>query len=124
MTGLPGFEDRDLLPRLLPLSREELDRLPFGVTVLGPGDVVRFSNLTECQQSGFGPRLREGRLFFTDIAPCLRGPAFRGRIEAARQSGKLDITFDFIGDFASAERELRVRVQAAPDGDIWIFIRR
>lgn len=51
-------------------------------------------------------------------------PGFRGRIERARASGRLDLEFGYVGDFADRERELTVRVQPSSDGGIWIFLRR
>jgi hypothetical protein len=49
---------------------------------------------------------------------------FRGRIEAARVRGTLDIAFSWIGDFADRGREMRVRIQSASDGGVWIFMQR
>ena len=86
--------------------------------------MVRVFNKAEADLSGYGNRPSYGRIFFTDIAPCMNNGYFKGRIEKARASGKLDISFSFIGDFNDVNRELSVRVQAAKDGGTWLFIKR
>jgi photoactive yellow protein len=105
------------------LSAEQVDALPFGAILLDPtGAVVRYSN-TERQQSGF-PHAVEGRLFFTEIAPCMNTPSVKGRIERAMAAGLLDIEFEHIGDFTDPSRSLFVRIQSAASGGYWIFINR
>ena len=49
---------------------------------------------------------------------------FKGKIDAARASGALDIEFTFVGDFSDRSRELTVRVQSAKDGGTWICHKR
>jgi hypothetical protein len=38
--------------------------------------------------------------------------------------GTLDIAFGWYGDFEDPDRPLRVRVQSAAGGGVWIFIQR
>jgi photoactive yellow protein len=106
----------------LPPSR--IDELPFGVIRLDrAGKVVLFSRV-EAMQSGFGDRPAIGRTFFTELAPCMGAPAFMERLARAEREGALDITFESVGDFADADRELRVRVISASDRGTWVFLQR
>src|SRR6185437_11845292 len=94
----PDFSVPRLAEAVERLSAEQVDALPFGAVLLDPtGAVVRYSN-TERRQSGF-PHAVEGRLFFTDIAPCMNTPSLKGRIDRAMAAGLLDIEFEHIGDF-------------------------
>ena len=83
-----------------------------------------FYSEAERRLSGSGDLPRVNGDFVGDIAPCMNTQHYRGRIDAARQSGTLDLEFTHIGDFEDADRELTVRVQSASDGGTWIFMRR
>lgn len=124
MTSLPDFEAPRLAELVENLTSDQIDQLPFGVIGLDPGGVVRIYSKTEAQLSGRGPRPTTGKVFFTDVAPCMNNPHFKGLIEKARAAGTLDIQFSFIGDFSDRTRELTVRVQSAKDGGTWIFHKR
>jgi len=120
----PTFDDPDLARRVEALAQAEVDDLPFGAIRLdAAGTVVAYSQ-AERQLSGSGDHPRLGLDFFAEIAPCMDTPSFRGRIERARASGRLDLEFGYVGDFADRERELTVRVQPSSDGGLWIFLRR
>ncbi|PPQ26235.1 hypothetical protein [Rhodopila globiformis] len=121
---LPDFETLDLAGAVEALSREDIDRLPFGVIGLDPDGLVRVYNKTEAQQSGYQDRPSHGRLFFVDVAPCMNNGYFKGRIDKALKAGTLDISFSFVGDFDDRDRELFVRAQSASNGGYWIFIHR
>ncbi len=124
MDTLPMFDTPKLAEAVEALSGEQLDLLPFGVTGLDKNNIVRVFNKAEAELSGYGERASLGRLFFTDVAPCMNNGYFKGRIEKALREGTLDIRFTFLGDFSDSDRELTVRAQSASDGGCWIFIKR
>lgn len=121
---LEHVDDPTLLARVAQLSPAELDHLPFGVIRLDAEGKVTLYSKTEAELSGYGDRRAIGRDFFTQMAPCLATPERLRRIDQARREGTLDISFEQIGDFDDAERELHVRVASAPGGGLWIFIER
>lgn len=118
------LDDESLLERVEQLSFQAIDDLPFGVVRLDAAGKVTYFSRTEAEQSGFGDRTAIGRDFFTQMAPCLGTPEFLRRIAAARRAGTLDITFEQVGDFDDADRELRVRVKSATGGGLWVFLQR
>jgi photoactive yellow protein len=124
MIALPDFTIPKLAEAVEALTADEIDQLPFGVIGLDQQGVVRVYNKTEAQLSGYKSRPAQGLRFFVDVAPCMDNGYFKGRIDQAIKSGKLDIAFTFAGDFGDRDRELTVRVQAAKDGGIWIFHQR
>jgi photoactive yellow protein len=123
-SDISDIADAQLLARVEKLSHEALDALPFGVVRLDAAGRVLFFSRTEARQSGFGDRNAIGRNFFSELAPCMSSPAFLQRLEQARAAGTLDISFEQVGDFDDAQRELRVRVISASAGGLWLFIQR
>jgi photoactive yellow protein len=118
------FDMPGLAPAVEGLSPAEVDALPFGAIRLDADDRVVLYSAAEARLSGYGTRPALGRAFFTEMAPCMDNPAFRGRIARASAAGRFDLEFGWIGDFADRARELQVRVLPASGGGCWIFIRR
>jgi photoactive yellow protein len=118
------FDRPDLARAVEALSPEQVDALPFGAIRVDPEGRVVLLNRTEAELSGFGQRPAIGKIFFSDIAPCMGVEEFQGRIQRARAHGHLDLAFGWVGDFSDRGRQLRVRVQSASDGGIWVFIDR
>jgi photoactive yellow protein len=114
----------ELLGSVEALEPGALDDLPFGVIRLDEAGKVVLYSRTEARQSGFGDRDAIGLMFFTQLAPCMGTPEFMRRIEKARAAATLDITFEQVGDFDDAERELRVRMLSASSGGLWVFLQR
>jgi len=117
------FDAPDLARRIEQLSQSELDQLPFGVILLDPKGTVLFYSQTEARQSGYG-KLPLGQNLF-DLSRCLGGDDFRGRITRAQEeAGPVDLEFGWSGDFADPKRDLRIRVQSAARGGVWIMVER
>jgi photoactive yellow protein len=121
--GAPAFDDPDLASRIGEMAASDIDALPFGAIRLDNQQTVVFYSAAERRLSGYHKPVI-GRHFFTEIAPCMNTLSFRGRVERALQSGTLNIEFDHVGDFDDAAKDIRVRVQPAPDGGCWLFLRR
>jgi photoactive yellow protein len=122
--GLPDYGDENLARKVEALTQAQIDGLPFGaIRIDAAGSVAAYSE-AERRLSGSGTLPRVGLDFFTEIAPCMGGDAYRGRIERAIERGTLDLEFTHIGDFDDRERELTVRVQSASGGGYWIFMQR
>jgi photoactive yellow protein len=121
--ALPDFDEPQLAEALERLAPADLDALPYGAIRLDPQGCVVSYNATERRLSGYAKDVF-GRSFFTEIAPCMDNPGFRGRIERAQAAGRLDVAFGHIGDFDDTLKELHVRVQSATGGGCWIFLKR
>lgn len=121
---LPTFDTPELARAVEALDAAAIDTLPFGAIRLDDAGIVRYYSRAEARLSGHGDRPAVDRAFFTEVAPCMDTPGYRGRIERALAGGRLDIEFGHLGDFGDRERELRVRVQSATGGGVWIFMQR
>jgi len=120
----PSFEAPDLARRVEAMNEQQRDALPFGVIRLDAGGVVRIYSRTEAALSGRKRRPTIGLDFFAEVAPCMASPEMRGRVEAAKTRGSVDVEIGWIGDFADAEGEIRIRVMSAADGGLWLFMHR
>ena len=116
------FNATDLAARIEALTQHEIDNLPFGVILLDRQGIVQFYSETEARQSGYG-EIPLGKNLFA-ISTCLGSDAFRGRIERALEQGPVDLEIGWPGDYGEPRRELRIRVQSARNGGIWLFIER
>jgi photoactive yellow protein len=118
-----NFDSPNLATTVEQLSQHDLDRLPFGVILLDREGIVLFYSETEGRLSGYAPRSPLGQNFF-EVSRCMGSDAFHGRIVRAMEAGKVDLEIGWSGDFADPNRDLRIRVQSARSGGIWIFIDR
>jgi photoactive yellow protein len=123
-TTTVSFDEPALARAVEGLSEEEIDNLPFGATKLDTEGHVVFYSKAEQRLSGRKKRPTVGLNYFLTVAPCMSGPDFKGRIDAAAAAGEVDIELGWTGDFADREREVIVRIQSASDGGLWIFISR
>jgi photoactive yellow protein len=119
----PSFDEPHLADAVEKLTPDQINTLPYGVIRLDHAGKVTLFNDAERGLSGYSQQA-SGQTFFTDIAPCMNNPNFRGRIDRARASGRLDITFVHLGDFNDMTREITVRVQSARGSGCWLFLKR
>ena len=118
------FDAPDLVARLEQLSLAQIDQLPFGVVRLSADGRVELYSKREAELSGFGDRRALGLGFFTQVAPCMDTPAFRGRLQAEARDGTVDFELGHTGDFADPSRFIRVRIRSASDGGFWLLLQR
>jgi photoactive yellow protein len=115
------FDAPDLAGGIERLSQYDLDNLPFGVILLDGEGVVLFYSETEARESGYGSRPLGRNLFELS---CFGSDDFRDRVRRAQDEGKVDLEFAWPHDFSDPSRELRIRVQSAQRGGLWLFIER
>ena len=121
-TAAVDFDVPDLAARIERLERGDLDRLPFGVIRIDGEGTVLFYSATEARQSGYGAVPLGENLFA--ISPCMGDTDFRGRLTRAMAAGPVDLEFGWPGDYGDPHRALRIRVQSARAGGVWLFIQR
>lgn len=122
MTAAIDFDAPDLAEAIEQLSQYDLDQLPFGVILIDGAGTVLFYSETERRQSGYGGRPLGRNMF--KVSPCFDSDGFRGRIARAQEEGQVDLEFGWPCDYADPSRELRIRVQSAHRGGLWLFIER
>lgn len=116
------FDAPDLVQHIEQLSQAELNALPFGVILIATDGRVKFYSDTEARQSGYNKSAIG--LNFYELCERFGGDAFRGRIERAMEEGPVNLEIGWTGDYGDPKRDLRLRVQSARAGGVWIFVER
>lgn len=114
------FDAPDLAANIERLSDSERDELPFGVVHLDREGTVVFYSATEAKLSGYGMTPLGRNFYEVGRNPAIRD--LRARIDAAMETGPVDLEFGWNGDLI--HRDLRMRVQSAADGGVWLCIER
>ncbi len=116
------FDAPDLAARIEQLSETEIDRLPFGVVRLDPEGLILLYSATQARQSGYGSQ-PIGLKFF-EIARCAGKNDVHARIVRAQEEGHVDLEFALPGKHGEPARGVRLRVQSARQGGVWMFTQR
>ncbi|MCF8477964.1 MAG: PAS domain-containing protein [Pseudolabrys sp.] len=112
----------DIAAQIEQLSQHDLDHLPFGVILLDPEGIVKFYSATEARLSGYG-NSPLGQNFF-EVSRCFGRSDFQARIMRAQETPPVDLEMALPGDYSDPKRELRIRVQSARQGGVWLFVQR
>jgi photoactive yellow protein len=118
-----SFVPNDMLGKLGRISREEADRLPFGVVKVDASGRILLYNHYEAQLAGVAPSTAEGKNFFTEIAPCTNNKLFFGRFKKGIEQGELDAAFSYT--FTYKMKPTNVAIQMKHDketGTNWVFV--
>ena len=116
------FNAPDLAARIEALSQHDLDNLPFGVVRLDREGTILFYSATEARLSGYG-MAPLGKNFFS-YGECVGVADLRQRIMSAMESGHVDLEFAWSTEKTDVQRDLRIRVQSARSGGVWLFFDR
>jgi photoactive yellow protein len=116
------FDAPDLAKQLERLSDSERDGLPFGVVLLDREGVIHFYNAVE-REAGH-PDASVGKKFF-DIAKRPVKQELGDRIRHAIEEGeRIDWEFGWKGSHRDPKEEMRLRVQSAANGGVWVCFER
>lgn len=98
------------------LTDSELDGLPFGVIGLDESGIILRYNLYESRFARLDRNQVLGRLFFGEVAPCTKGPAFEGRFQrlVAGGEGATPERFPFLFDFRHGAQQAEVEIVRVP----------
>ena len=120
-----AFGKDDIHNTLNKLSDVEIDRLAFGAVQLDASGKVLKYNAAESSITGRAAASVIGRNFFTEVAPCTAGPAFKGVFDAGVKSGDLNALFEYVFDYNMAPTKVKIHMKKAFSGDsFWIFVKR
>lgn len=115
------FNAPDIAARAEQARQSDLDALPYGVIKLDRQCRVTFFSETEARLSGHVMPL--GQNLF-DLSQCPNREELRAQIKRAMENAPADFELAWVGDLKDPLREMRIRVQSARDGGVWMFIER
>jgi photoactive yellow protein len=101
----------------------DIDALPFGAIQLDRDGTVLAYNRFEADLASRRKEDVVGKNFFREVAPCTRVKKFFGAFEEGIERHLLNEVFDFVFQFPSGAREVRIRMiySASPTPGVWIF---
>jgi photoactive yellow protein len=106
----------DSLERLLALSTDEVDELPYGFIVLDAEGTILLYNRYEAALARMSSERVLGRHFFRDVAPCTRVEAFFGPFKAVASAAPgASERFAFRFHFLHGAQDVLVQITRAPD---------
>jgi photoactive yellow protein len=106
----------DSLERLLSLTAEDVDDLPYGFIILDAEGTILLYNRYEAALARTAPEHVLGRNFFRDVAPCTRVAAFFGRFREVAEAGPgASQRFAFRFHFLHGAQDVLVQITRAPD---------
>ncbi len=116
------FNAPDIAAQAERASPSDLDILPFGVIELDSQGTVLFFSATEVRLAGYS-EAPLGQNYFGE-SMCVNKREIYTRVRRAMEDGPVDLEFAWKGDRADAKRALRIRVQSARSGGMWMFTER
>lgn len=118
-----SFVPHDVLSKLGRLSREEADRMPFGVVKVDAAGRIQLYNHYEAQLAGIAASSAEGKNFFTEIAPCTNNKLFFGRFKKGVDQGELDTSFNYTFTYKMKPTNVAIHLKHDKEsGSSWVFV--
>lgn len=102
-----NFEETNIVEKLISLSDDEVDKLPFGVVKLSEKGLVKFYNKYESELAGLKPSDVLDRNFFVEIAPCTNNYMVAQRY---LDQENLDETIDYVFTYKLSPTRVRLRI--------------
>ena len=107
------------------MSREELDRLDFGVVRVDESGKVLMYNRYESELAGVAPSAAEGRNFFTEVAPCTNNRLFLGKFKGGVQAQSLDTSFNYTFTYKMKPTNVVIHLlHSKQDHSNWILVKK
>lgn len=105
------------------MTKEELDRLPYGAIRLSRYGTILNYNATEASLTGRAPERVLGRNFFRDVAPCTNVREFHGRfVEMVKEQRSIFQEFSFEFPFTPPMRVQITFLGNRGDDSVWVLV--
>jgi photoactive yellow protein len=120
-----SFVSNDVLEQLGDLSREEADNQPFGIVKADNEGRILLYNKYESELEKIAVNEAEGKIYFTEVAPCTNNKLFRGKFEKGVLDGNLNELFNYTFTYKIRPTNVAVHLYHCVDSKSnWIFIQR
>ncbi len=119
------FVPAELFGLLGTLSRHDADACDFGVVKVDDTGRILLYNRSQSELAGVAPSSAEGKIFFTQIAPCTNNALFFGTFKKGIAAGSLNVCFPYTFTFKMKPTNVKVhmyRDQASRTN--WVFVAR
>lgn len=122
----PGsFVPPELFSSLASLTRNDIDPLDFGVIKLDDNGKVLLVNRYQSDLGGVPVPNFEGKIYFTQIAPCTNNGLFFGSFRKGVAANNLNLAFPYTFTFKMKPTNVRVHMYRDPVSRTnWVFCQR
>ena len=119
------FVPSDLFGLLGNLSRSDADACDFGVIELDDAGRIKLYNKYQSELGGVSVPSAEGKVFFTQIAPCTNNGLFYGTFKKGVAAGQLNVMFPYTLTFKMKPTNVKVHMYRDNDsGRNYCFMAR
>tara|TARA_Y100001933_G_C18976695_1_gene554907 strand:- start:49 stop:462 length:414 start_codon:yes stop_codon:yes gene_type:complete len=120
-TFVPG----ELFNMLGNLSRADADACDFGVVKVDDSGRILLYNRYQSELGGVPVPSAEGKVFFTQIAPCTNNALFFGTFKKGVAAGALNVCFPYTFTFKMKPTNVKVHMyRDQASGTNWVFVAR
>jgi photoactive yellow protein len=117
------FVPSELFGMLGSLSRADADACDFGVIKLDDSGRIELYNKYQSELGGVPVPTAEGKVFFTQIAPCTNNALFFGTFKKGVAAGSMNVTFNYTFTFKMKPTNVKVHMYRDPNSNTnWVFI--
>ncbi len=107
--GSVNEADAEALWRLVNVSLDQLDAMPFGAIVVDPGGTIVAYNQYEARLARVDREAVIGKNFFRDVAPCTAVQEFEGRLQIfLRSKDQVTERFNYFFPFTHGPVEVTI----------------
>ncbi|MBI39478.1 MAG: photoactive yellow protein [Leptospiraceae bacterium] len=118
------FVDDSVVESIATYDRAKIDELPHGVIKLDDEGKVLIFNRHESEKSGVAISDAEGKLFFSQVAPCTNNAIFLGSFQKGVSEGKMDLIFPYTFTYKMKPTPVKVHLyRKEGSSDNWVFVK-
>ncbi len=124
-TTAQTFVPANVLANLSTLDRSKADSCNFGIVQVDDSGKILLYNNYQSELGGVPVSDAEGKIFFTQIAPCTNNAMFFGTFKKGVAGGALDVTFNYTFTFKMKPTNVQVHMyRDGVSGTNWVFVNR
>lgn len=118
------FVEDEVVDNIASYSRDQVDNLSYGVIKLDNEGKILLYNRFESEKAGVSVSEAEGKLFFSQIAPCTNNAIFLGSFQKGVDEGKMDLIFPYTFTYKMKPTPVKVHLyRKEGTTDNWVFIK-
>jgi photoactive yellow protein len=118
------FVDEEVLQNIASYTREQIDGLTHGVIKLDDEGRVLLFNKFESERSGVAVSDAEGKVFFSQVAPCTNNAIFLGSFQKGVGEGSMNLIFPYTFTYKMKPTPVKVHLYRKEGSkDNWVFIK-
>ncbi|MEM0982456.1 MAG: photoactive yellow protein [Planctomycetota bacterium] len=119
------FVPNEVLGMLGNFGRADADACDFGVVKVDDTGKIVMYNRYQSELGGVAPSHAEGKVFFTQIAPCTNNSLFFGNFKKGVAANNLNVVFPYTFTFKMKPTNVRVHMYRDPNSQTnWVFVAR